>query len=91
MDCPSVFSGNLGNNKYIVQVTTASIRLLRGPVQIQHIPLNLGSAVIFATSADPYIALLTTDGQVITFMLRESKQTGAAKLVISKSTLSNVS
>ncbi|KAK9877151.1 hypothetical protein WA026_016894 [Henosepilachna vigintioctopunctata] len=90
VDCPSVYAGNLGHNKYIVQVTTSSVRLLKGPVQIQHIPLNLGSAVVFATSADPYISLLTTDGQVITFMLRESKQTGAAKLVISKSTLSNV-
>lgn len=89
VDSPSVYAGNLGGNKYIVQVTTSSVRLLKGPIQIQHVPFNLGSAVVFATCADPYISLLTTDGQVITFMLRENKQ-GSAKLVISKSTLSNV-
>jgi cleavage and polyadenylation specificity factor subunit 1 len=55
---------------------------------LQHIPLELGSPIVHVTSVDPYISLLTTDGQVITLMLRETR--GVAKLVISKSTLSNV-
>lgn len=84
----TIFAGNLGNNKYIVQVTTTSIKLLQGAVQLQHIPLDLGSLLVHASSADPYIAVLTANGQVIALMLREAR--GSAKLVVSKSTLANV-
>ncbi|XP_018335377.1 cleavage and polyadenylation specificity factor subunit 1 [Agrilus planipennis] len=85
---PTVYAANLGNNKYIVQVTTAAVRLLQGANQLQHIPLDLGSPIVHASSADPYLAILTSDGQVITLMLRESR--GSARLVVSKSTLSNI-
>lgn len=108
-DGPTVFAGNLGNNKYIVQITTVAVRLLAGnffsflPIgfqlitvfcylgtnQLQHVPLDLGSPIVHVSCTDPYVSLLTTDGQVITLMLRETR--GTAKLVISKSTLSNVS
>ncbi|XP_030753926.1 cleavage and polyadenylation specificity factor subunit 1 [Sitophilus oryzae] len=84
---PTVFAGNLGNNRFIVQVTTLSVRLLQGVIQLQHVPMDLGSPIVHVSSADPYISLMTSDGQVITLMLRETR--GAAKLVISKSTLSN--
>ncbi|XP_057671339.1 cleavage and polyadenylation specificity factor subunit 1 [Diorhabda carinulata] len=84
---PTVYTGNLGNNKYIVQVTTVSVRLLQGANQLQHVPMDLGSPIVHVSSADPYISLMTADGQVITLMLRETK--GTAKLVVSKSTLSN--
>ena len=57
--------------------------------QLQHIPLELGSPIVHASTADPYLALLADDGQVIMLMLRETK--GTAKLVVSKSTLANVS
>lgn len=57
-------------------------------MQLQHIPLDLGSLIVHASSADPYISVLTANGQVITLMLRETR--GAAKLVVSKSTLANV-
>lgn len=60
-----------------------------GTIQLQHIPLDLGSPIVNASSADPYISILTADGQVITLMLREGR--GSARLVVSKSTLSNVS
>ncbi|KAJ8942077.1 hypothetical protein NQ318_004102 [Aromia moschata] len=85
--CPTVFAGNLGNNKYIVHVTTVAIRLLQGINQLQHVPMDLGSPIVHVSSADPYISLMTTDGQVITLMLREAR--GSAKLVVSKSTLAN--
>ncbi|CAG9827412.1 unnamed protein product [Diabrotica balteata] len=84
---PTVYAGNLGNNKYIVQVTTVAVRLLQGANQLQHVPMDLGSPIVHISSADPYISLMTSDGQVITLMLRETR--GAAKLVVSKSTLSN--
>ncbi|XP_050511546.1 cleavage and polyadenylation specificity factor subunit 1 isoform X1 [Diabrotica virgifera virgifera] len=84
---PTVYAGNLGNNKYIVQVTTVAVRLLQGANQLQHVPMDLGSPIVHISSADPYISLMTSDGQVITLMLRETR--GTAKLVVSKSTLSN--
>lgn len=72
-----------------MQVSTIAIRLLQATTIIQYIPLDLGSPIVFASSADPYIACLTADGQVVTLMLRETK--GTPKLVVSKSTLANVS
>ncbi|KAK4873313.1 hypothetical protein RN001_015342 [Aquatica leii] len=84
---PTVYAANLGGNKYIVQVTTMGVRLLYGTSQMQHIPLDLGSPIVHASSADPYISILSADGQVITLMLREGR--GSARLVVSKSTLAN--
>nr|CAH7722934.1 unnamed protein product [Callosobruchus chinensis] len=84
---PTVYAGNLGNNRYIVQVTTVAVRLLQGVNQLQHVPMDLGSPIVHVSSADPFISLMTTDGQVITLMLREAR--GSAKLVVSKSTLAN--
>lgn len=72
-----------------MQVNINSIKLLIGTTKLQYIPLDLGSPIVYATSADPYIAILTADGQVITLMLRETRT--SAKLVVSKSTLANVS
>ncbi|KAL1516840.1 hypothetical protein ABEB36_000686 [Hypothenemus hampei] len=83
----TVFAGNLGNNRFEVQVTTSSVKLLQGAVQLQHVPMDLGSPIVQVSSADPYVSLMAADGQVITLMLRETR--GSAKLVISKSTLSN--
>lgn len=67
----------------------AFILLISGVTQLQHIPLDLGSQIVHASSADPYISILAADGQVITLMLRETR--GNARLVVSKSTLANVS
>lgn len=60
-----------------------------GATQLQHVPLDLGSQIVHASSADPYISILAADGQVITMMLRDTR--GTARLVVSKSTLANVS
>ncbi|CAG9824249.1 unnamed protein product [Phaedon cochleariae] len=84
---PTVYAGNLGNGKYVVQVTTVAVRLLQGAAQLQHVPMDLGSPLVHVSSADPYVSLMTADGQVITLMLREAR--GSAKLVVSKSTLAN--
>lgn len=65
------------------------VRLLFGKQQLQHIPLDLGSPIVQASSADPHLALLTADGQVITLVLKETK--GAVKLLGTKSNLASVS
>lgn len=73
----------------IFLTTPPSYAYILGSTQLQHIPLDLGSSIVHASSADPYLSILAADGQVITLMLRESKNN--ARLVISKSTLANVS
>lgn len=85
---PTVYACSLGNNKYIVQVTTMGVRLLFGAQQLQHIPLDLGSPIVQGSSADPHLALLTADGHVITLTLRDTK--GAVRLVVIKSNLASV-
>ncbi|KAL0274118.1 UNVERIFIED_CONTAM: hypothetical protein PYX00_006618 [Menopon gallinae] len=79
---PTIFAGNLANNKYIVQVSRLGVRLLRGLEQIQHIPLDVGSPIVHASCADPYVALLTEDGQIVLLTLRESRTGG--RLSVSK-------
>ncbi len=41
------------------------IILLNGTNEIQKINLDLTSDIIFASTADPYVTLLTEEGQVI--------------------------
>lgn len=69
----TIFAGNLGSNRYIVQVTPISVKLLQGTELIQSIPLDVGSNIVHASCADPYLALLSEDGQVILLTLKEGK------------------
>ncbi|KAJ9585289.1 hypothetical protein L9F63_002919 [Diploptera punctata] len=83
---PTVYAGNLGNNKYIIQVSQMGVRLLQGVEQIQHIPLDLGSLIVHASSADPHVVILSEDGQVILLTLRESR--GQGRLSVTRPSLS---
>ncbi|CAL7948360.1 unnamed protein product [Xylocopa violacea] len=74
----TVFAGNLGANRYIVQVTQMGVRLLQGIEQIQHMPIDLGCPIVHASCADPYVTLLSEDGQVMLLTLREGR--GTARL-----------
>lgn len=73
---PTIYAGNLGSNKYIIQVSQMGVRLLLGTEQIQHIPLDQGSRLIQASTADPYVVLLTEDGRIILLTLREARGQG---------------
>ncbi|XP_065344117.1 cleavage and polyadenylation specificity factor subunit 1 [Cloeon dipterum] len=81
---PTVYAGNLGNNKYIVQVCQMGVRLLLGVDLLQHIPLDLGSPVVHASCADPYVVLLCCDGQVVLLTLKEARQPSLTRLAVSK-------
>ncbi|XP_043489722.1 cleavage and polyadenylation specificity factor subunit 1 isoform X1 [Polistes fuscatus] len=74
----TIYAGNLGANRYIVQVTQMGIRLLQGIEQIQHMPLDLGCPIVHASCADPYVTILSEDGQVMLLTLREGR--GSARL-----------
>lgn len=68
-DSPTIYCGNLGNNKCIIQVGPNVIRLLEGSTQLQNLPLNLGSPLIHVSAADPYMIAVTEDGQMILICL----------------------
>lgn len=82
----TVYAGNLGSNKFIIQVSQLGVRLLQGDEQVQHIPLDLGSPVTFASSADPYVVIVTEDGQVMLLTLREGR--GETKLHVTRPQIS---
>lgn len=66
---PTIFAGNLGNNKFMVQVTTTTIRLIKGGVQLQSIQLEWTAQ--YAAVADPYLCVTSSCGRAIVLALRE--------------------
>ncbi|XP_069051049.1 cleavage and polyadenylation specificity factor subunit 1 isoform X1 [Lepisosteus oculatus] len=73
---PTVYAGNIGDNKYIVQVSPMGIRLLEGVTQLHFIPVDLGSPIVHCTVADPYVVILTAEGQVTMFVLKTDSYMG---------------
>ncbi|KAK8376849.1 hypothetical protein O3P69_010050 [Scylla paramamosain] len=73
----TVFAGNMGNNRYIVQVTSGGVRLLEGTVQLQHLPVDVGSPLVAASLADPYLAVLAQDGTLMIFTLATTRASTA--------------
>ena len=82
LQSPTVYAGNLGLNKYIVQVCPQSIRLLAGVDEVQDIPLDSGSSnIIFGSMADPHGVLITEDGFIIYMQLVEDFNGPKLKLI----------
>ncbi|XP_060948434.1 cleavage and polyadenylation specificity factor subunit 1 isoform X2 [Limanda limanda] len=67
---PTVFAGNIGDNKYIIQVSPMGIRLLEGVTQLHFIPVDLGSPIVHCSVADPFVVIMTADGVVTMFVLK---------------------
>ena len=84
---PTIHCGNIGNNRFIVQVTNKSIRLLQGTRLLQNIPIDLGCPLASVSIADPYVCVRAASGQVITLALREAK--GTPRLAVNKNTISS--
>ena len=59
----------IGNNDWIIQVTSDTIRLLDGVKQVQSLPLDFDSPIVHVSSADPYLIALTEDGEMILISL----------------------
>lgn len=85
----TVHVGNLGNNRFIAQVLSRSIRLLQGTRLLQNIQIDIESPLVSVSISDPYVCVCTQNGQVITLALRETK--GAPRLAVNKNTISSVS
>ncbi|XP_049709943.1 cleavage and polyadenylation specificity factor subunit 1 isoform X4 [Elephas maximus indicus] len=73
---PTVFAGNIGDNRYIVQVSPLGIRLLEGVNQLHFIPVDLGSPIVQCAVADPYVVIMSAEGHVTTFLLKSDSYGG---------------
>lgn len=85
----SIHVGNIGNNRFIAQILSKSIRLIQGTRLVQNIQLDITSPIVEVSITDPYICALTASGQVITLALRDIR--GGSRLAINKNTISSVS
>jgi len=72
-DFPTVFACNIGSCKYIAQVYKDGVRLISGTEEVQRVNLDMTSDIVFATVVDPYLALLTEQGQVIVLCFVEDR------------------
>ena len=66
------------------------VRLLQGSRQVQHIPLDVGSSVVWASIADPYVVIMSAEGLVIQLMLRVDDFGSGARLAVSRPQLAQV-
>uniref|UniRef100_A0A8B9N0T4 Cleavage and polyadenylation specific factor 1 n=1 Tax=Accipiter nisus TaxID=211598 RepID=A0A8B9N0T4_9AVES len=73
---PTVFAGNIGENRYIVQVSPLGIRLLEGVNQLHFIPVDLGSPIVHCAVADPFVVIMSAEGQVTMFVLKSDTYGG---------------
>ncbi|XP_037549569.1 cleavage and polyadenylation specificity factor subunit 1 [Nematolebias whitei] len=73
---PTVFAGNIGDNKYIIQVSPMGLRLLEGVKQLHFIPMDLGSPIVHCSVADPYVIIMTAEGAVTMFVLKSDSYMG---------------
>ncbi|XP_048057848.1 LOW QUALITY PROTEIN: cleavage and polyadenylation specificity factor subunit 1 [Megalobrama amblycephala] len=73
---PTVYAGNIGDNKYIIQVSPMGIRLLEGVTQLHFIPVDLGSPIVHCAVADPYVVIMTAEGVVTMFVLKSDSYMG---------------
>lgn len=81
---PTVFAGNIGSNRYVIQVCARGVRLLDGVKQLQHIPLDVSSPISSCSVADPYVTIMSEDGQVIVLILKPDTHGTGARLVVTK-------
>lgn len=85
---PTIYVGNLGGNRYIVQVTSKSIRLIQGSRLVQNIPIDLGSPLSNVSIADPYICVRAQNGQVVTLALRDNRENSQQRLYMNRNRIS---
>ena len=68
---PTVFAGNIGGSKFIVQVTPDCVLLLEHSELVQKLAVDLGCPIQSACVADPHLALLGTNGECAVLSLQE--------------------
>lgn len=81
--------GNIGNDRYIVQVLSRSMRLLQGARLLQNIQIDTDSPIVQVSICDPYVCAQTQSGAVITWALRDTR--GMSRLAMNKNAIASVS
>ena len=65
----TIFSGNVANNRLIMQVNPGGVKLLEGTKQIQFLPITGTAPLVSASLADPYLVALAENGGVYIYTL----------------------
>ena len=73
IESPSIYVGNLCENKFIVQVCPQGIQLIKNETQVQHIPSGADSDIVAASVCDPYIAVRFRDGSVMVLKINADR------------------
>ena len=56
---------------------------------MQHIPIEMGSPIVQCSVADPYVLIMSDEGQLMMLVLKTDSQGG--RLVLSKPLIASVS
>ncbi|XP_037085613.1 cleavage and polyadenylation specificity factor subunit 1-like [Pollicipes pollicipes] len=69
----TVAAGNLGERRYIVQVTTAAVLLLDGSTLVHQVDVGVEAPLAAASIADPYVVVCSESGEVALVSLDDSR------------------
>ncbi|XP_052818827.1 cleavage and polyadenylation specificity factor subunit 1-like isoform X2 [Mya arenaria] len=83
----TIYAGNVGEGRFILQVSSGGVRLLDGVQQLQHIPIEMGTPIVYCSVADPYILIMSEEGLVMMLTLKQEQ--AGARLVLTKPLIAN--
>jgi len=69
----TIFASNIGGNSHIIQVLSKSILVLKESNLVQTMPVEFGSPLADVTCIDPYVSVLTEDGQAGIYVFKDGK------------------
>ncbi|XP_063441861.1 cleavage and polyadenylation specificity factor subunit 1-like [Mytilus trossulus] len=80
----TIFAGNIGDDKYIIQVSPSGVRLLEGVKQLQYLTVEQTSTICHCSVSDPYALLMTEAGMIFLLTLKQDAVSGNSRLSMTK-------
>lgn len=80
----TIYAGNIGDNKFIIQVSPSGVRLLEGVKQLQYVTIEQASTICHCSVSDPYALLMTEAGQIFLLTLKQDTFSGSSRLSLTK-------